>query len=253
MTIDGQSETAFSAKTLDFVDNATGLYETVIQRSREKYTRPKEQVEREVAEWSGMTISTTISNVGGPSESDEKPAEIEERQINSIEDVFEAPIVRNVSKKGKTRQKEDVAAAIKENVPTTPLAAVEMVQEAPAKKTSIPNSQTVTKEAGETPKSAKVKDKIDKEILAEILKNVVSPAGAVADNKKLNNNIDDTENKNSENREVPKEKTVSPSPAKEKIITAENFKEVKTIHPHERVKLPEDPQDIVEGQQIHFD
>lgn len=246
MTIDGQSETAFSAKTLDFVDTTTGVYEEVIQRSREKYTRPKEQVEKEVAEWSGMTISSTITNAGGPTTNETAPAETEEKEITSIEDIFEAPLVQKANKRGKN-QKKDVAAAIQQFAPKEPLGAAKKVQE--SKETSITDENPKT---GETEKPAKVKDKIDKEILAEILKNVVTPAGEGKDNKKINNKTE-TKKENNENREVPKTEVPSPSPAKEKIITPENFKEVKTIHPHEQVKLTDKPQDIAEGQQIKFD
>jgi hypothetical protein len=48
--------------------------------------------------------------------------------------------------------------------------------------------------------------------------------------------------------------TVSPSPRKEKIITPENFKKVKEIHPHEVVRIVSDNKehDLGEGQEIKF-
>ncbi len=40
---------------------------------------------------------------------------------------------------------------------------------------------------------------------------------------------------------------------KEKIINAENFKKIKTIHPHEIIKIEEsNPKEIKEGEKINF-
>jgi hypothetical protein len=276
MTIDGQSETAFSAKTLDFVDNNTGFFDEVVRRSRARYTRPKEEVEREVAEWSGISINVPVANVGGPSDTPSIQAEPvavvdEDRQISSIEDIFEAPLVsRAKGKASKKEQSNAVKEAIKQFAPAkTPEPAKEAPKAAPvasetpkeSKENSSANAQSATKATGESEAHVKVKDKIDKEILADILKTVVTPASE-RDKKenKINNHV---EKKSEEKREEPskgspsataqdaakaapspapekkeeKQHTAMPSPKKEKVITPHNFKDVKEIHPHEVVKV----------------
>jgi len=119
----------------------------------------------------------------------------------------------------------------------------------------------------------KIKDKIDKEILSDILKMVVEPKDKhVSDKKEINNIQQSSQEKITANREVikksepeiqpirkkepevPKKENQFPSSGKEKIITPENFKKIKTIHPHEIVKIASDNKShqIKEGEVIKF-
>jgi hypothetical protein len=53
--------------------------------------------------------------------------------------------------------------------------------------------------------------------------------------------------------ELPADKKVSfPSHRSETIITPENFKKIKQIHPHETVRIVSEPKEIEEGKQIKF-
>jgi hypothetical protein len=279
MTVDGQSETAFSGKTLDFVDSNTGLFEEVVRRSRARYTRPRETVEQEVADWSGISImAPSAPGTAAPIPVEPEEA-IEEKQISSIEDVFEAPIVSRA--KGKAAKKEQ-SNAVKEAIAQfAPAKTPEPAKEAPTKAPEAPESKenpsssaetAPSTKAGESQPAMKVKDKIDKEILADILKTVVTPAGERdKKEKKIENHSEKKSNKNREEqkpkaeikteeskaeakaspapREKEEKKSPTPSPKQEKVITSHNFREIKEIHPHEVVKV----QDLKEGQQIKFD
>jgi hypothetical protein len=118
-----------------------------------------------------------------------------------------------------------------------------------------------------------IADKIGKDTLSEILKTLVSPEGESDTEKNNKINISDVESqkissqtgestliKNSKletrNSDLPEGKSVvSPSSKKEKLITAENFKRVKQIHPHEVVRIAEEksqPQEIKENETIKF-
>jgi hypothetical protein len=115
----------------------------------------------------------------------------------------------------------------------------------------------------------KIKDKIDKEILSEILKNVVSPKdNNIADTKTTKNNESQNRGehntrdsslpqKNEINKEDSKDAPIPPSfghSKTEKIITPANFKDIKEIHPHEQVRVvPDNPKEIEEGQTVRFD
>ena len=56
LMIDGITSRPFSAKTLPPMAQALGVEEDVIKSSRELYCRPKEVVEREINNWSGMSL-----------------------------------------------------------------------------------------------------------------------------------------------------------------------------------------------------
>jgi hypothetical protein len=126
-----------------------------------------------------------------------------------------------------------------------------------------------------TEPAVRIKDKIDKEILSEILKNVVRPSesGPVV-GKELNNKENKTLEKisNKDRGETKKEghdtknipvnskdlaegeMVAFPTERNEKIITPENFKKVKQIHPHETVRVVSDAKthDLSEGEEIKF-
>lgn len=119
-----------------------------------------------------------------------------------------------------------------------------------------------------------IADRISKETLSEILKGAVTPStGNKGESAKeiINNKKEEdkkisqpkgesgTKNENLEfktdNSILAKDETpVSPSSRKEKIITPENFKKVKEIHPHEIVTIASgnEPADISEGEEIKF-
>lgn len=278
MTIDGQSETAFSGITLTVSPETTGNFDKIIEHSRKLYTRPREEVEAEVAAKSGIEITANPSTAPGM---DDASVDIvtADTKITATEegDVFEAPIVKKIGKKGKHRSdtSSDLANIIKENIAhtemppnkepeteTTKIISGNKELSSNMEKVSVPNE-----------KPMRIKDKIDKETLSEILKSVVTPSEEAKNNKKEAQekihekklDKDGGESKKSSsvrnkdlknNGSIPPNKAVpSPTSKKEKIITAENFKDVKTIHPHEVVKIvdkSDDPQKVNEGDIIKF-
>lgn len=258
MTINGQSEPAFSAKVITVNNETTGVMDEIVNNSRSLYTKPKEEAEQLVAEWANIEMtkpnSTNVTNE--IKEEIEAAKDAIEEGGETMEDFFEAPLVKNIGKK-KKKDKSALADIIRENTAHVEKKNADKVEKAPDKKGE--------KEEKSTEPAMKIKDKIDKEILSEILKSVVTPQ------EKINNNISEIkpEKNNEENRgEQKKEKTVNktdknkiddlPTSTKhEKIITPENFKHIKEIHPHEVVKVvtntETDSKTIDEGEQVRFE
>lgn len=249
MTIDGQSEQAFSAKTLTVTDEKTDIKDAIIDHSRKEYTRPKAEIEKDVADWSGMNI--TYANV--------------EKEIAEGErDSATAP------RKG-SKAAEDLSDIIKANTDH-----LSKLQEQPKAKKET-KEEKIPEELPQ--QSATVKERIDKETLSAILESVVKPSNEKNDKKdeessgdelpekKLNNikadkpaekkpageshKAETSENKNNINNHNEKSGHF-PTRGKEKIITPENFKTVKHIHPHETVKIVSDLKDLKEDERVSF-
>lgn len=286
MTIDGKSEGAFSAKTITVSTERTEFTQEIIELSRQKYAHNKSEVEAGI----NLTSAESIDYPG--SENNQKPkSEIEREQSaqRAGEAEFEAPIVKKVGK-SKGASHSSVADAIKENTAHITNTKTQIPNTSPDT-----NKSKVEAEKKEAEKPAKIKDKIDKEILSEILKNVVTPkdnnqptisnkqgsketegpgrevkaeekptlapAAKPQENiNKINNHQPSRPaadlNKNNNIKTAQEKKSDSPS-GKEKVITPENFKELKAIHPHEVVKVvsgnTNEPEDIKEGQTVKFE
>lgn len=272
MTIEGMSEPAFSAKTLTITSDTTGNVKEIVTNSREKYTHPRDSVEKDVAKWAGIIIEAMNPKNTSSPETPEKPRESQ----SSGDTSFEAPLVRKAGKKGhRTGQADAVKEAIAESTAhiNKPEPSVEKPHHEEPKIAPAPLKEIEGK--GEEP--VKIKDKIDKEVLSDILKMVVEPKGAAAEEKKPartevhsggENNKNESDEKKSDDREEPKakhpvkndeDKTEPQFPSslkeKERVITPKNFKKVKAIHPHEVVKIMESskqPHNIKEGEVIKF-
>lgn len=262
MTINGQSETAFSAKVLTVDNTTTGLTDEIMNFSRQSYTKPRDVVETEVAEWSNVSVEENTSTPAGA------PVQAEEGE----DEEFEAPIVKSASSGKRSSSKPgrgDLAEVIAANTAhiNKDVKAEEKRSE-PKKDDKKDNNKPDMKETGE---SVKVKDKIDKEVLSEILKNVVRPSEPEKkDNDKSNIKAAETEKNITESggetkkKEEPRENilnNINKTPkrpdsenSREKVITPENFKEIKQIHPHEVVKVVSDEKvhNIREGEEIKF-
>lgn len=246
MTVGGKAESAFSARTLTVNNEETGCMDEIIRKSREKYTRPKEIVEREVVDWSDSGIGEQDISLNKDTGSD-----------NSNE-AFEAPVVKPVGNKYVDRKTIDLAKVISDNT-----SHLRKGEQGPTEKVSAVKEPEKPKEP-----EVKIKDRIDKEILSEILRNVVRPSESKSDNKensKINktnsneiNNQDRGESKEKHgSKEVIKDNNTTPgfpSSNREKIITPQNFKAIKQIHPGESVKVVTDTKthDLGEGQEIKF-
>lgn len=341
MTIDGQSETAFSAKTITIEekDYKKANVENIINRSRQRFSKPREEVEDEIARNAGINISEFT---GMNSNSQSKESVASEIEDSDDENSFVAPIIEEIKdNKNKDKNKGSLSDIIKENtahVSSKKDSSQKESSKEKAKKKSL-NHKNLEKEAdyivrhkdgdhkyvflkenapsniipdekgrkkgtvykkngeeiyrvkidmynldnskekadiwvgsvkemidqleaiasgrgggtkflgveaknnknkqklqeeisrrkGKSSKKLTIKEKIDKETLAKIIEQVVTPS--------------DKKNKD-------KEKT-KPTPKKEKVITAKNFKKISIIHPHEKVKIVE-PQELEEGKKIKF-
>jgi hypothetical protein len=246
MTVDGKAESAFSARTLTVVNEETGFMNEIIERSREKYTRAKTIVEREVVDWTDADMRDDNAISEGKVIDKEK---------------FEAPMVKTLEGRYDNKKKLDLSEVIRANTSHLDKPKVNIAETAKAKQKM------------DVEPEVRIKDKIDKEILSEILNNVVRPSEptATADSIKPDINAVDGKNENQnggvdhkmkgvDNKqittapEVRRDVAPTPTPKHEKIITPANFKKVKEIHPHEVVKVVADDKehDLAEGQEIHF-
>ena len=69
LMVDGVTSRPFSAATLPSLKFETnpGIKERIMQSSRERYARPREEVERRISQWSGMMDDSMGGGGGGPS------------------------------------------------------------------------------------------------------------------------------------------------------------------------------------------
>lgn len=242
MIIDGQAEAPFSARALTLDAEPTGNKEAIINYSREKYSHPREEVEREIEQYTGVNI--TYANV-------EKEIEEGER------------VSASGPRKG-SKPVKDLSTIIKENTQKVEgHKNTHKSDKREEKKTLIPD---------ELPQSSgTVKERIDKETLSAILENVIKPSAKISEPKaELNNKLNNNESvkvpeakqgtthkinpdKSDQAKDIKEdEKVTFPSSIKERVITPENFKKVKEIHPHEVVRIVSEPKELEEGQQVKF-
>jgi hypothetical protein len=352
MTIDGQSEQAFSAVTLQAPPQREDLIPMIIAESRQKYTKGLAEVINIIATNAGIDVAQILPQTPGQNEA-EKLKEVEQITSTTMQTVaaeaFETPLVKKAGNKGgrsktpvdKIDLKKIIAlntahilsakgkeVIIDENnnvvsqeatpkegstpqvtpTPTTgsPAIAPTVPQETPKTETVTPTAvmaetpanepvrpivqtapvavQPVTPEESPTtpqvapvtpqahPQHVKIKDKIDKEILSNILENVVKPKTGDHEPKPavaapttinvpvlevkpavpavthtpaqvVNHKINSQPEIKKEHHKVEGDKVKFDSPSRrEKIITPDNFKDVSIIHPHEVAKVEPNPQ-----------
>jgi hypothetical protein len=63
LMIDGVASQPFSASTIPPIGNNTGNKEKVIRVSRERYGRPRSEIEHKIARWSGMEIVGSVDDI----------------------------------------------------------------------------------------------------------------------------------------------------------------------------------------------
>lgn len=274
MTIDGKASDAFSAKVLTVTQAEEDNIQKIVEHSRSLYTKSRVEVEEIIS--SGMDVvainlpKTDLKS--GETSTDAAPGEQESTTSESDEEEFEAPIVKNIGKKGKggSTNKEETKNKLNEIIKESTAHLSEKKKDEPQENASGKPANQKTEEKGsdkvdttpaenthkEEPK--KIKDKIDKETLSAILKTVVTPNEVQGD--KIENKTGDSssakapeQDKKIINKEVVQEEQPLPAP-NEKIITPKNFKDIKEIHPHEIVKVSSDSslKDVKEGEKIKF-
>jgi len=80
MAIDGVTSTPFSARTMLTDYKKTDFIEQIVEQSRSKYARPREEVEASIAKRSTVTPPPVLSGSGGGEKSVEKEADKEKRE-----------------------------------------------------------------------------------------------------------------------------------------------------------------------------
>ncbi|MDD3481265.1 MAG: type IV secretion system DNA-binding domain-containing protein [Patescibacteria group bacterium] len=112
MTIDGQSETAFSGKTITVnTEDKAGNYDEILNNSREKYSKPRAEVESAIARTSGIDISDFAGEGGGSSQDkDEDNNDIDNEKGAD----FEAPILESAGN-SKSKGAKSLSDVIKES------------------------------------------------------------------------------------------------------------------------------------------
>lgn len=247
MIIDGQAEAPFSARALDMITEKTGYKEDIIENSRKMYSHSKEEIQRMVEEYTGVNI--TYANVEKEIAEGERDSAIGPRKgskaAGDLSEIIKANTTSQAEKQPERPQKHE------EKIPE------ELPQE-----------------------RGTVKERIDKETLSAILESVIKPSH-INDNDKTKEQTKETEGEDKKininiNNESVKEETAGetraerpednkniikhpnentdhfPTRGKEKVITPDNFRKVKQIHPHETVRIVSDLKNIKEGEEIKF-
>jgi hypothetical protein len=277
MIIDGQAEAPFSAKalTLDLSPVPGNLKDDIIAYTREHYSNPRAEVERAVEEYTGMNI--TYANVEKEIETGERESATAPRKGSREALDLSAVIKANTShlKDSKEQPKpETVEPARKEPaIPEELPQKSGIVKDRIDKETLSAILEQVIKPAdkAQAQKEPQVETKRNKEDAPT--KNVIKVKGEsripetevkVKENKIINTPSEKHNrqpardgikviNTITQPMELPADKKVSfPSHRSETIITPENFKKIKQIHPHETVRIVSEPKEIEEGKQIKF-
>lgn len=251
MTIDGQTSAPFSAKTLTIPDIDRGNAEKLIQLSRERYGRPRKKVEESISKWAGMDEETFKD------EENRKETKFEAPRANT----FLPPLVRPFQKEIKNNKDQHKEAENKSSRER-----LQSLHHWNKEREHTPKEGRISE--AEKPKhiepiKEKVKKRVDKETLKEIIRNVV----------KTNNNKETKtgegkprENLSKENlnnqriekkaKETPEPKSVSFEREKEiKVVTPETFRELKEIHPHQKVEVRQhhDLKELKPGETVVFE
>lgn len=310
MTIDGATSNPFSAMTLTVPEIDRGNTEKIIQLSRERYSRPRKEVEEKINKWSGMENLTSDSGA-----SDEKTVPHAQEAVNTgegaipEENSFSAPIVKNVNQNTQPTPKKDTqsvqktanteekgfSAPIVKNLAQKPQPFIKKdiphVQSKPDLKPKTNTHETKTTPAKPVYSPPKVKineykqkdapkrerKEIDKETLKDIIRKAVKsdePPEKIAEKKEIINKRINTTNKSHSDRGDSSKKEVSSlnrdmskkhidrpkvllkqdiqshnrhqidisgrNGHKEiKVVTPDSFKDLKEIHPHQKIEVRE--------------
>lgn len=298
MTIDGQTSNPFSAKTITIPEIDRGNTEKIIARSREKYARPKKEIEDKINEWAGMSESEVAPQ--NPNSFD-KPHKINTykkpvpNNNNYNSKPYSAPVAPTVNKEqgkypprnnskpysapvapatnkeqGKyppnNNQSSNNRSAYKATPHTTPHKSTykESSQTSQGLKSAPQrtNFNKVTPKPVEKPKpSPKERRTVDKESLKAVIKSVVNekpkenekpiertteaPKRA-EEPKRVEKRIEPVKPVNNpQTHTQPEKKEIKPfedhrSEKEIKIVTPENLKDLKEIHPHQKIEVKAD-------------
>jgi len=264
MLVDGVTTVPFSAKTLQSAE-VTNDYSSVITAvSREKYGTPREKVEADVRSW--YNVDSVIAGTNA-NESDATKIVVPGAQKKNIETKIENSAAKPVEKGSEVRKEAG------KPYPSREVTRPKHDASAPShetKTTEIHHKNNHDKEA----KTQTVAEKLGKEDLKKIISEITRPAQPVAIAKntesKIETKISQEIPKKPENREVaplpsaiekpvikpvikPVEATTRHEDGKVvREINAENFANLKAIHPHERITVTKSTSEIKPGETISF-
>ncbi|MBW6431776.1 type IV secretion system DNA-binding domain-containing protein [Patescibacteria group bacterium] len=285
MIIDGQAEAPFSAKALTVdLSYKSDFVQEIIENSRKHFATPLSEVEDIVSEWVGMSdvVKRTADERSGKVFEDEIVEKIitqkDRKQGNKVDNKKLSEIIKENTGQPKpspieiNKNNKSKNESIPGNLPKEEGRVQDRIDKetlsAILENVLKPNKPATNKENTEAPK---VNQKESNPHRKNIIKNVPS---TISSHKKQE--LSPTNNKpKKQNRvviEPPKDSPqnkLATTPVRdikdntgvdfpihnkrEKVITAENFKNVKEIHPHEVVTIKEStPKDIKEGEQINF-
>ncbi|PIZ00645.1 hypothetical protein COY62_01760 [bacterium (Candidatus Howlettbacteria) CG_4_10_14_0_8_um_filter_40_9] len=270
MTMNGQTSNPFSAKTLTIPEIDRGNTQTIINNSRERYGRPRREVEEKINKWSGMEDIVTEGST-----SDVKETSPVQKTVNTKENNFSAPIVKNLAQKPQP--------VIKKEIPPAQTKPVSKPQINIQEKKTTPDKPTYNRPHVANNNEYKQKDapkrerkEIDKETLKDIIRKAVKsdePSENISEKQEIKNKKIDTTNKPQSDRGDNSKKEVSSkdlniskyierpkvqhkqniqshnrhhidvsgrnSHKEIKVVTPDSFKDLKEIHPHQRIEVRE--------------
>lgn len=249
MLIDGVASIPFSAMTLDSPKITEDLSAVIAGVSREKYGTPRESIEDNIRHW--YNVDSVIAGVNAnekdsPIVSKAKESSLRPEKRNKETGKNGGEFDQNNNLKQiindalKNRNQERVVATSKNEDKT---------------KDKIDSLATIQ----DNPKSSEYK-KIEKNTLREIIREVTKPKG---NSEKSKNQLEKVTQKLSKNKNerkhtlessdiTPKTKYENIKEKIEKEITPEEFHKLKEIHPHEKIKVKKDTQEIKPGEVVKF-
>lgn len=290
MTIDGRTSAPFSAKTITVPEIDHGNSEKIIDLSRKRYSRPKAEVEIEIAEWSDVDMGNsdakekenTASNVHQVKNLKTNFSHTSEPKNSS----FARPIVKNINR-NQAPIKNDNKTVYNKNVENNENSNDQISNTKNNKFQNISDEEkkgesrrilnaskpffrgepkqtqhSETEGSVQSKQSSKpLRKEIDKDTLKEIIKKAMDDNNAPRESTPKTESKTTTSTNNVTNITLENKPTGSSNtePAQEikpeiikdnqethrenprekeiKVVTPESFKDITTIHPHERVEV----------------
>jgi hypothetical protein len=251
MLIDGVTSIPFSAVTLDSPQIGEDFSAVIAAISREKYGTPKEKIEESVRNWykvdsviAGVNANEKDNPIALPTKPERREEEKEEKkEIKPAEkptsnNELKKAINEALGERGRAEAKKMETVEIKEERP----------KEVQVKRTDAGISSIKTLEPSLSVPEEKKYKKIDKKTLKEIIREVTKPG---EESKKVTSVISKPKNITT-HKPVVKDDEISFRAKEIKEITPEEFRQLKAIHPHEKIKIKKEVQEIKPGEVVKF-
>jgi hypothetical protein len=281
MLIDGVTSVPFSAITLDSPQIGENFSAIIAAVSREKYGTPKEKIEESIRDW--YKVDSVIAGVNAnekdnpivvptkPERREERKREIGPAEKSTSNNELKKAINEALGEKDRAETKKMETIEVKKEPvkeiessddsvgPMTPTV-VSDLSESPTKSVGKERPREEAKRTDadigsvKTPRESvsvaeeKKYKKIDKKTLKEIIREVTRPGG---ESKKSSFMISRPKNI-PEHKSSAKDDEINFRAKEIKEITPEEFHQLKTIHPHEKIKIKKEVQEIKPGEVVKF-